>query len=152
MIVSDKAKIFAATNSILRKLIVSEEAEEYLKVTELNWGLLVFTDPWCVGVVERVVCSLKMSLRKVLTNAKLSNNELNTTLVEIEATMANRPLTYAYDEADEMLTPAHLMYVKNSIRSQMMLKTKRMKLAFKKDTGIWQTEQGISGIVGNVSI
>ena len=152
MIVSDKAKIFAATNSFLRKLIVSEEAEEYFESHRVKLGFTFFTDPWCVGVVERLVCSLKMSLRKVLTNAKLSNNELNTTLVEIEATMANRPLTYAYDEADKMLTPAHLMYVKNSIRSQMMLKTKRTKLAFKKDTGIWPTEQGISGIVGNVNI
>lgn len=50
-----------------------------------------------------------MSLKKILKNAKQSINELNTTLIEIEGTISNRPLPYAYDEADE-LTPAHLMY------------------------------------------
>ena len=37
--------------------------------------------------------------------------ELNTILIEIEGTLNNRPLTFAYEElGEEMLTPAHMLY------------------------------------------
>ena len=54
---------------------------------------------------------MKRTLYKTLRNSKLSSCELYTTLTEIERTINNRPLTYAYDETNaEMLTPANLMY------------------------------------------
>jgi len=35
--------------------------------------------------------------------------ELSTTLIEIEAVLNSRPLTYVYDEMEEPLTPSHLI-------------------------------------------
>ena len=54
--------------------------------------------------------TFKRCLRKVLGNARLTFDELLTTLVEVEGTLNSRPLTYAYDEVgSEPLTPSHLM-------------------------------------------
>ena len=48
---------------------------------------------------------------KVLGNARLSFDKPLTVLIEVEATLNSRPLTYDYDSPnDEVLTPAHLMY------------------------------------------
>ena len=49
-------------------------------------------------------------MRKVLGNAKLTFDELNTVLIEIEGTLNSRPLTYLYDELEEGLTPSHLLF------------------------------------------
>ena len=57
---------------------------------------------WMIGIVKRC-------LRKVLGNAKLAFDELNTLLVEIELTLNSKPLTYLYDELEEVLTPSHLL-------------------------------------------
>ena len=60
---------------------------------------------------ERMVRSVKRCLRKVLGNAKLTVDELNTVLVEVEGTLNARPLTDEYEEFEgEVLTPSHLIY------------------------------------------
>ena len=63
------------------------------------------------GVVffERLVKSVKLSLKKCLRNARLNYDELSTTLVEVLALLNSRPLTYVYDEFEEPLTPSHLV-------------------------------------------
>ena len=53
--------------------------------------------------------SVKLSLKNCLRNARLNYDELSTTLVEVEAVLNSRPLTYVYDEFEEPLTPSHLV-------------------------------------------
>ena len=43
---------------------------------------------------ERLVKSVKLSLKKCLRNPRLNYDELSTTLVEVEAVLNSRPLTY----------------------------------------------------------
>ena len=63
------------------------------------------------GFFERLIGLVKVSLRKVLGNSKLTFDELRTVLVEVEANLNRRTLTYEYDEVnDEVLTPSHLVY------------------------------------------
>ena len=58
-----------------------------------------------------MVGSVKRPLRKVLGNARLTYDELLTSLLETEGTLNSRPLTYENDEVGgEMLTPSHLLY------------------------------------------
>ena len=58
-----------------------------------------------------MVASVKECLRKVLGNARLTYDELVTSLVEIKVMLNSRPLTYEYTEVDEgVLTPSHLIY------------------------------------------
>jgi hypothetical protein len=111
MIVSDNAKTFKATERALTKLFGSLEVRAYLENNKLEWQFNLEKAPWWGGFFERLVGTVKRFLRKVLGNAKLTYDELLTTLVEIEGTLNSRPLTYAYDEVGvEVLTPSHLIF------------------------------------------
>ena len=54
---------------------------------------------------------MRPSARKVLGRAIVSYNELNTLVVEIEATLNDRPLTYASSELDSItpISPSMLL-------------------------------------------
>ena len=66
--------------------------------------------PWWGGMFERLIRSVKRCLRKIIGQARLSYNELTTAIVEVEAVINSRPLTYvATDNLDEPLTPSHLL-------------------------------------------
>ena len=53
---------------------------------------------------------VKSCLKKTLGRQKLSFDELTTILVEVEAVLNSRPLTYLYsDDVEEPLTPSHLV-------------------------------------------
>ena len=61
-----------------------------------------------------MVQGVKRSLRKVIGRAHLNFEELRTLLVEVEALLNARPLTYVQDDDDDgvnyTLSPSHLMY------------------------------------------
>ena len=87
------------------------EVRAHLENERVEWRYNLERAPWWGGFFERLVGSVKRGLRKVLKNAKLTSDELLTTLIELEGTLNSRPLTYEYDELGaEMLTPAHLIY------------------------------------------
>ena len=66
--------------------------------------------PWAGGLFEHMIQTVKTALRKTLKNARLTQEELHTTIIEIEATVNSRPLCYAYsEEVDNVLTPTHLI-------------------------------------------
>ena len=53
---------------------------------------------------------VKSCLKKTLVRSKLSFDELTTILVEVEAVLNSRPLTYVYsDDVEEPLTSSHLV-------------------------------------------
>ena len=58
----------------------------------------------------RLFSQAKRCLKKVLKNAKVTSEELQTVLVEIEATLNSRPLTFVSSgKIEEPLTPYHLL-------------------------------------------
>ncbi|XP_065063348.1 uncharacterized protein LOC135689914 [Rhopilema esculentum] len=111
LINSDNAKTFKFTNKFLDKLGNSREVSSYLVEKKITWRFNLKRSPWWGGYFEKLVGSVKRCLRKVLGNAKLTFDELYTVLLEVEATLNSRPLTYIYDEVEVYpLTPFHLMY------------------------------------------
>ena len=67
--------------------------------------------PWHDGFFEHLVRCVKESLRKELKCYRLSYEELQTVLFEIECILNNRPITYYYSTVMEpCLTPNHLLY------------------------------------------
>ena len=58
---------------------------------------------------ERMVRSTKRCLKKAVGSRRLTYEELNTVLIDIEAVLNSRPLTYIYEDDIEVpLTPSHL--------------------------------------------
>ena len=111
IIVSDNAKTFKAAKGILRELFESEEVSDCLTSKGIDWRFNLERAPWWGGFFETMVGLAKAYLRRVLGRARLTFDELRTVLVEVEATLNSRPLTYQYDEVgSEVLTPSHLMY------------------------------------------
>lgn len=110
LVVSDDAKTFKASEKLLRRHFVTTKKQESIyRVTESTWGLI-----WSghLGGVAFTRAWSKRCLRKVLGNARLNADELLTVLMELEATLNSRPLTYEYDELGaDMLTPTHLIYI-----------------------------------------
>ena len=109
-IVSDNAKTFKATSKLLNKLLSETEVRDFFVSKRIIWRFNLDRSPWWGGAFERMVGSVKRCLRKVLGNARLTQDELTTVLVEVEATLNSRPLTYQHEEFDSrVLTPSHLL-------------------------------------------
>jgi hypothetical protein len=100
LIISDNAKTFHAS-----------EAKEFLLDRKISWKFNVPSAPWTGGFFESMIKITKRCLKKVLLNSKLTYEELNTILTELEGVLNNRPLTYVdNDRILETLTPNHLIF------------------------------------------
>ena len=110
LIVSDNAKTFQATEKALTRLFDHPEVKADLERDRIEWKFNLERAPWWGGFFERMVASVKQCLRKTLGTARLSFDELSTILTEVEGTLNSRPLTYEYNELEEVLTPSHLIY------------------------------------------
>ncbi|XP_065054025.1 uncharacterized protein LOC135682870 [Rhopilema esculentum] len=100
LIVSDNGKTFkdAKVHSFIHSRRV-----------QFEWKFNVPLASWWGGFFEICVRLVKRCLKKSLGNAKLTYEELETELIEIEGVLNSRPLTYVYNELGEVpLTPAHL--------------------------------------------
>ena len=69
-----------------------------------------FQCAWWGGVFERMVRCTKQCLRKILGQARFSQDELLTAITEVEMVITSRPLSYmSADDLEEPLTPSHLI-------------------------------------------
>ena len=109
-IVSDNGKTFRAAAKILKAVSTSGEASKYFSEIGVQWVFNVPKAPWWGGLFERMVRSVKRCLRKIIGRASLSLDELLTAVIEVEAVVNSRPLTYvSSDDFAEPLTPSHLL-------------------------------------------
>lgn len=114
VIFSDNAKTFQRASRDLRRLwktIRGKELQNYFAEHRIQWNFIAERAPWWGGFWERLVRSVKPSLKKVLGNSYCTFEELATILTEIEAVINSRPLTYVSAEATEVepLTPSHFL-------------------------------------------
>lgn len=66
--------------------------------------------PLVGGIFERMIKSAKRCLKKSIGRNCLTHDELLTLVVEVEAVLNSRPLTYiSSEDAEEPLTPSHLL-------------------------------------------
>ena len=108
--VSDNGKTFKAAARIIES-ITHSKVRQHLAGLGVQWIFNLPKAPWWWGgMFETLIGSMKHCLRKVIGQAKLSHDELLTAVVEAEAVINSRPLTYvSLDDLDEPLTPAHLL-------------------------------------------
>ena len=99
LIISDNFKSF---KSVMLK--------NFLTLKGIKWQFILECSPWWGGFYERLVGVVKNSLKKAIFTSKLTFDELNTVIIEIESVINGRPLTYLNDEPYEHITPNHLIY------------------------------------------
>ena len=79
-----------------------------------DWKSILPLSPWWGGFYERLVRTVKSTLRKILRRSKLDFEELYTILTHIESMLNSRPISYVYaDENCEPITPSHLLLGRN---------------------------------------
>ena len=109
-IVSDNGKTFKAAAKAIQAIVKSREVQEHLAGLGVEWRFNVERAPWWGGVFERMVRSTKRCLKKTIGRARLTYDELLTSLIEVEMVINSRPLTYVSpDDLEEPLTPAHFL-------------------------------------------
>jgi len=92
------------------KTFKDAEVKKFVLNRNIDWKFNVPTVSWWGGFFEICVKLVKRCLKKVLGNANLSYEELESVLIETEGVLNSRPLTYVYDELTEApLTPSHLV-------------------------------------------
>ena len=112
VVVSDNASTFMSAADDLKALFESNVVQESLGNQGIVWKFIPCRAPWYGGYWERLVGLTKNSLKKTLGRAFVTLSSLQTLIVEIEAHLNNRPLTYVSSELNEPepLTPSHLLY------------------------------------------
>jgi hypothetical protein len=111
LIISDNGSNFEKADKEIKrwkKALKSEQVQQDMALKEIRWQFNAPSSPWWGGFFERMVRSVKEPLRKVFGHALMTEEELTTSLCEVEAMVNSRPLTYVSDD-DVVLTPAHLM-------------------------------------------
>lgn len=111
MIYSDNVKTFKKAADELQplwKTLNRGQLQEFSSEKRIQWKFIVVRAAWWGGMWERMVRSVKMCLKKVLGKAFLRFEELQTFLMEVEAVINYRPLTYL--ESDENLASHQLIF------------------------------------------
>lgn len=67
----------------------------------VTWKFIVQKAAWWVGFWERMVQTVKRTLKKVIGRSCLSFEELGTLLNKVEGVVNAGPLTYVYDDLDD---------------------------------------------------
>ena len=112
-IISDNAKYFRLADSVLKKLwyelLQSEEIRQFKAKHLIEWLFIPQYSPWMGGFYERLVKSVKESLKRVLGKRYVDFSEMHTIVTEVTSIVNSRPLVLENDIDGPHLTPAHLL-------------------------------------------
>ena len=91
-------------------LFKQEEVQVFFNPNKIQLHFTLEKAPWNGAFYERMVQNVKRNFCKSLKNSQLNFEELTTVLVEVEAVINSRPLTYmSPDDIQKVLTLAHLI-------------------------------------------
>lgn len=95
---SDNAKTFKGAAKSLKAICDHPDTRSYLSNCGIEWKFNLEKAPWWGGVFERLIKSTKRCLRKVVGTARFLYDEMHTAVVEIEAIVNSRPLSYVHPD------------------------------------------------------
>ncbi|XP_069184059.1 uncharacterized protein [Procambarus clarkii] len=112
LMIPDNGSNFVAGEACLQEIWNHPEVHSVLKQRQCYWKFIPPKALWHGGFYERMVGTVKKCLRKTLHRQKINLTELQTLVVEIEARVNNRPLTYLSEDFSqrEPLSPSHMIH------------------------------------------
>ena len=113
-VVSDNGTNFVSAERELRELVAGLDQDRIVEDAAnrgIEWH---FNPPYGShhgGMFEALIKSAKKALRSILGEARLTDEELLTAVVEVEGLLNSRPLTYCGDDVKDepVLTPNHFL-------------------------------------------
>ena len=108
-------------------MLNSTSSKETLSRRGCDWVFIPKRASWYGSHWESLIGLTKNALKKVFGRAQITLSELQTIIVEIEAVLNDRPLTYVSTDIDEeeALTPSHFTDVVSHHWLMGKLMTKR---------------------------
>ena len=112
LMISDNTSTYQSAAKELEKMFSSATFSEQLMKQGTTWQFIPKRAPWYGRFWERLIGLTKTTLKKVLGRTFISLITLQTLVVEIEAVLNDRPLTYISTDLNdpEPLCPSHLLY------------------------------------------
>ena len=110
--ISDNTSTYLSAAKELRKIFESDTLKEALESQNISWTFIPKWAPWYGGFWERIIGLTKQAVKKTLGRAFVTQSQLETIVVEIEAMLNNRPLTYVSSDLSdpEPLRPSDVLY------------------------------------------
>ena len=111
-IIFDNASTYLAAAETLNELFQSPSLKELFGRRGVEWEFIPKRAPWYGGFWERLIGLTKRAIKKTLGRASITLTELQTLIVEVEAILNDRPITYVSSDAADLepLTPFHLLH------------------------------------------
>ena len=81
--VSDNAKMFKSAAKTIHTILSNAEVRQYLSGIGMEWVFYLERAPWWGGIFERMIKSTKRCLRRTIGQARLTYDELMTSLVDL---------------------------------------------------------------------
>ena len=107
---SDNGQNFVGANrEFLLKGLDQTAVTTNLSIRNIRWHFIPPRSPWMGGVWESLVKVTKNTIKSATKNRPIPEDQLITTLAQIDGTISNRPLTSISDDTDELTvsTPEH---------------------------------------------
>lgn len=107
VVYSDNGTNFRGCDNLVSR-IDWKEVEKYARVKSIHWKFNLATAAWWGGCWERLVGLMKQLLRKVLGKRSVYYVELELLVIEVEAVLNERPLTYISESPGDLqpITPS----------------------------------------------
>ena len=112
IIVSDNGTNFVgATSEVIYLNVNNEKVQKILSVDKIKWMFNPPAAPHFGGIFEVMIKSVKKAMVRILKNADVNDEELGTTLIEVEQLINSRPIgRKSMDSKEcEALTPNHFL-------------------------------------------
>ena len=129
---SNNGQTFVGANRELKFLLKTLDQTAItnnLSIRNIQWHFIPPTSPWMGGTWETLVKVTKKALKSVTNNRQIREDQLITTLAQIEGTINNRPLTSISDDTEDLtvLTP-NLFISKRSLNVQGVVDINEKKI------------------------
>ena len=110
LVVSENGRTFKPVAREITRIFNDPGVKQHFAKEHMKWTFNLEKAPWWGGVFERLVKSFKRCLKKTISGARLTYEELLTVIIEVEMILNCRPLSYVSSEdSEEPLTPSHLL-------------------------------------------